>query len=254
MSPSTEVQETRKLASEVKFLVEPAQAEEIRKWARARLSPDPNADSGTGDTYRITSLYFDTDQLDVFRRKGSYGRSKLRIRRYGLADGAFLERKLRTKELVGKRRSFVSLSELGRLAGDEPERGWNGFWFHRRLVARALKPVCQITYLRTARVAATDRGTIRLTVDEDLRTLPLHDLAFDDTAGGAPVTDGRLILELKYTRPTPALFKELVEEFQLTSAPISKYRFAAVALGCAEAASYRTDRRLRTGLIATGTG
>jgi hypothetical protein len=243
MSPSTEVHETRKLASEIKFLVEPAQAEEIRKWARARLSPDPNANGGVGDTYRVTSLYFDTDQLDVFRRKGSYGRSKLRIRRYGLAEGAFLERKLRTKDLVGKRRSFVSLGELERLAGDEPERGWDGYWFHRRLVARALKPICQITYLRMARVASTDRGTIRLTVDDELRTVPLHDLAFDDTAHGAPVTDGRLVLELKYIRPAPALFKELIEEFQLTSAPISKYRFAAVALGYPKEAPVKGSKR-----------
>jgi hypothetical protein len=96
-----------------------------------------------------------------------------------------------------------------------------------------------------ARVAATDRGTIRLTVDDELRTLPLHGLAFDDTAEGAPLTDGRPILELKYIRPAPALFKELIEEFQLTPAPISKYRFAAVALGHAEALPAQGPRKKR---------
>ncbi len=234
MSPSTEVQETRQLASEIKFMVDPALAEEIRGWARARLSPDPNAEGEAGDTYRITTLYFDTERFDVYHRNGSYGRSKLRVRRYNLCEGAFLERKLKTRDLVGKRRSFVALEELSRLAGNEPDRSWTGFWFHRRLVARELKPVCQISYLRTARVATTDYGTIRLTIDEDIRTLGIKEPVFDQASQGALVTDGNLILELKYVVHVPAVFKQLVQEFKLNPEPVSKYRFAAAALGFVE--------------------
>jgi hypothetical protein len=43
MSPSIDVRENREFASEIKFLVSPALAEQIRDWARARLAPDPNA-------------------------------------------------------------------------------------------------------------------------------------------------------------------------------------------------------------------
>jgi hypothetical protein len=41
MSPSTGTRECREFASEIKFLVNPAFAEQIRVWARARLLPDP---------------------------------------------------------------------------------------------------------------------------------------------------------------------------------------------------------------------
>ena len=58
MSPSTDVRENREFASELKFVADPAKAEQIRNWASTRLLPDPNASDGAIDTYRITSLYF----------------------------------------------------------------------------------------------------------------------------------------------------------------------------------------------------
>jgi hypothetical protein len=233
MSPSTDTHENREFASEIKFFVDPATAAQIRDWARARLAPDPNASGASGDAYQITSLYFDTKQLDVFHRRGSFGRSKYRIRRYGQAEIAFLERKLKTRSLLTKRRSIVKLDELAQLAGVESENDWAGHWFHRRLQARGLKPVCQIKYHRTARVAMTNYGPIRLTLDEGVRALHTNELFFNDTQEGTALTEGRIILELKYRFEMPLLFKLLIEEFALNPGPISKYRLAAVALGYA---------------------
>jgi len=102
----------------------------------------------------------------VFHRNGSYGRSKYRIRRYGRSDVACLERKLKTRGLLAKRRSPVELEELPRLNNGDPEPGWAGQWFHQRLQARRLDPVCRIQYRRTARVAMTRNGPIRLTLDD----------------------------------------------------------------------------------------
>src|SRR5437762_9500566 len=138
MSPSTELRETREFASEIKFLVSPALAGQIRDWARGRLAPDPNAAGGSGDAYLVTSLYFDTKQFDVFHRRGSFGRSKYRIRRYGASEVAYLERKLKTRGLVSKRRTVVGLAELQRLADAEPDPGWIGYWYQQRLLARRL--------------------------------------------------------------------------------------------------------------------
>src|SRR5207245_1606398 len=92
-----------------------------------------------GDAYPVTSLYLDTERFDVFHRKGSFGRSKYRVRRYGQSEIAFLERKLKTRGLLTKRRSIVKPDELEHLASDDPERGWAGYWFHRRLLARGLE-------------------------------------------------------------------------------------------------------------------
>src|SRR5207244_10218170 len=101
----TELRETREFASEIKFLVSPALAGQIRDWARGRLAPDPNAAGGSGDAYLVTSLYFDTGQFDVFHRKGSFGRSKYRVRRYGPREVTFLERKLKIGRAACRRRT-----------------------------------------------------------------------------------------------------------------------------------------------------
>ena len=231
MSPSTEVRENRRFASEIKFLVDPSCAEEIRAWVRARVGPDPNARGDMGDTYQVTSLYFDTDAYDVFHRRGSYGRCKYRVRRYDLGEVLFLERKLKKSRLVTKRRSIIPVSELLRLEGTEADRGWEGFWFHRRLLARRLRPVCQISYHRTARASMTGQGPIRMTLDEDVRALPLGGLAFDHFITGLPVLPERAVLELKFIRDVPAVFKNLIEEFSLAPQRVSKYRLTGLALG-----------------------
>jgi hypothetical protein len=236
MSPSTDIRENRELATEMKFQVSPALASEIRAWARQHLSPDPHAGGPAGDAYEITSLYFDTAQFDVFHRRGSFGRSKYRIRRYGEGRVGFLERKLKTRGLLTKRRSIVGLDELEFLAADDDNRAWPGRWFHRRLLSRVLSPVCQISYQRTALVAMTSFGPIRLTMDRGVRALPTTCIQFSNELGSSLFED-QIILELKFRYRLPGVFKQLVEEFCLTPVPFSKYRFAAAALGFVNAAS-----------------
>jgi hypothetical protein len=133
MSPSTETRENRAFAAEIKFLVTPKLAEGIRSWAASRLSPDPHAALDDTGSYEITSLYFDTECFDVFHRNGSFGKSKYRIRRYGTEPRVFLERKLKTRGLLTKRRSSVGLGEIEQLARTPWEHGWAGMWFQRRL-------------------------------------------------------------------------------------------------------------------------
>src|SRR6476646_12015117 len=115
-----ESRETRALAYEIKALIPLEQAREVRTWARDRMQPDPNAESGAGDVYRITSLYYDTYDFDVFHRRGSFGRSKYRVRRYDSSQRVFLERKLRNESVVTKRRTRVHIDELDRLRDRQP--------------------------------------------------------------------------------------------------------------------------------------
>jgi hypothetical protein len=232
MSPSTDLREHREFASELKCLISPDVAGQIRDWARGRLAPDPNANGDGGDAYQIASLYFDTERFDVFHRIGSFGRSKYRVRRYGRSEITFLERKLKTRGLLTKRRSIVKLDELERLADADPERDWAGYWFHRRLLTRGLGPLCQISYRRTARVSMTNYGPIRLTLDSNLRAAPATGLWFREN-DGTRLLENQFILEMKFRAEMPVFFKQLVEEFALNPQPFSKYRFAAAALGLA---------------------
>jgi len=229
------VRESREFAAEIKFQVPEFAGDGILDWARDRLAPDPNANGdGQSDAYQITSLYFDTTDFDVYHRRGSFGRSKYRIRRYGQGNTVFLERKLKTRGLVSKRRALVPNEDLLRLNGGPPDSSWPGFWYHQRLLARQLKPICQITYNRTARVALTPLGPIRLTVDRAVRTVPLNGITFNDAAPGVLLSENQVIVEFKFRMGMPVLFKEVVEKFALAPTRISKYRLAVRALGLVE--------------------
>lgn len=223
---STEIRENRAFAAEIKFFVPSDRVDAVRDWARARLRPDPYGGGPFGDCYQTNSLYFDTLDFDVFRRRGSYGRSKYRIRRYGDATELFFERKLKTHEHVTKRRSIVDIRELRRVAGAEPQKGWAGHWFHRRVLARELGVVCQIAYERTALVHSNGHGPIRMTLDRNVRALATTDLAFGSLAGKPELTGDQGILELKFYHALPPVFEEMIDRFGLASCPISKYRIA----------------------------
>ena len=93
--PGPHSRETRGAASELKFVVDADTGMRIVDWARDRLPADPYGTGPFGDEYRVTSLYFDTANLDTLHARGSFGRSKYRVRRYGDHSKVFLERKLR---------------------------------------------------------------------------------------------------------------------------------------------------------------
>jgi len=232
----TDSRDVRTFATELKFVLEPALATRVRQWARLHLDPDPHGAGPEGDEYLTTSLYFDTEHFHVFQRRGSFGRSKYRIRRYGEADTAFLERKLREPTVLAKRRTLVPLTGLERLDRAPVVEGWSGGWFQARLSARRLRPVCQVSYHRTARLLRTGGELVRLTLDEALVAQPTSVIRFREERG-VPVLDGRQILELKFRHQPPPVFKRLVEEFALTPSPASKYRLSMAALGEARLAA-----------------
>jgi VTC domain len=224
-----ETREIRDCAFETKFLVDPALGEHLREWTRARLAADPHGSGAAGDEYHITSLYLDTPDYDVFRRQRSYARSKYRIRRYGTSDVAFLERKLRTSTLLAKRRTPVALEDLENLSGEAWPSAWAGSWFQGRMAVRRLRPVCQVSYHRTARIGVDEHGPFRVTVDDRLSALTAEDLRFESGAGRL-LLQRACILELKYRIALPAVLKQMVEEFALNPKRVSKYRLGVLGL------------------------
>ena len=226
MTPAAS-RDIRSRAFEKKFIVDRDLGERIREAARRTLDPDPWATGPARDEYGTTTVYFDTDEFDVYRRRGSYRRAKYRIRRYGRGDIVFLERKLRTADVLSKRRTGLGIAELGRL-NSAVDSAWSGLWFHERLLMRRLSPRCQVSYSRTARIAMTDFGPIRLTLDHDLSAGVADVAAFEATDRVAILSD-KTIVEMKFTTTMPAAFKRLVEQFALESARVSKYRLGIEA-------------------------
>lgn len=191
----------------------------VLAWAREQMEPDPHGEGPHRDEYLVQSIYFDTPEFHVFRKLGSYGRAKFRVRRYGSADWLFLERKMKRQGLVRKRRTSVDLARLPEI-GNLPET----VWYQRRLSVRKLAPTMYIQYARAARQKMTSDGMLRLTVDQALRFDP-------DVNGEWPETEGSpflmefAILELKYMQ-LPAIAKKLIEQFNLSAGAASKYRLA----------------------------
>jgi hypothetical protein len=232
---STEIRENRASITELKFLVPPGCVGALSDWARARLQPDPYGGGVFGDSYRTNSLYFDTRAFEVYRRRGSHGRAKYRIRRYGNATELFLERKLKTRDHVTKRRSIVALADAPRLASPDPHKGWAGHWFHRRVLARELGVVCQVQYDRTALVHTNGHGPIRMTLDSNVCSVPTGALSFRSLDGEPSLIGDHAILELKFCDSLPPVFEEMIRRFALGPRPISKYRTAVEFLRLAPA-------------------
>jgi hypothetical protein len=221
-----------RFTSETKLLVDARLGDDIRAWARERLGPDPHGGGAFQDQYGVASIYLDTDAHDVYHRRASYGRSKYRIRHYENDQSAFLERKLRTRFRLTKRRTRIPLEAVSSLRLDESDPTHPAHWFVRRVALRRLHPVCVIRYTRMARMAETSEGLVRMTLDASVAAAPtrLVTLAAGPTR---PIVEGLMILELKYSGVFPRIFKDLVDQFHLTPRRASKYRYAVQTLGLA---------------------
>jgi hypothetical protein len=218
-------------AFELKFLLDAARAREVEAWARLHLAPDPHGEAALGGAYWTTSLYFDTPELDVYHRSPGYGRRKFRVRRYGAAAWAFLERKSKWGDRVEKRRAAVPLEELALLAHPLSVVSWAGHWFHRRLLARGLVPACRVSYLRSAYVGTGAAGPLRLTLDRQARGTLSREWGLGPVEAALPLLRGRVILELKFHLALPGPFKALVEMMRLSPSGVPKYRLCREAWG-----------------------
>jgi hypothetical protein len=216
-------------AYELKFLLNLEQAREVEAWAQRRLALDPHGDPALGGAYGTTSLYCDTPELDVYHRSPTYRRRKFRVRRYGSAPWAFLERKARWGDRVAKRRTAIPDEELALLAHPMSAVTWPGHWFHRRLLRRRLLPACRIVYQRTAYAGTSYEGPLRLTLDRHILGSLTEEWSLAPPRRGLPLLSGQLILEFKFRLALPAPFKELVQALRLSPCAVSKYRLCREA-------------------------
>ena len=218
-------------AFELKFQIDEDRAQNVAAWAAQHLHLDPHADAALGNAYRVHGLYFDTPALDVFHRSPGYKRRKYRLRRYGANPRIFLEQKRKSDGKVAKRRVEVAHGELDRLREVPTDLDWAGHWFHCRINQRKLEPACLISYLRQAYFGHNAEGPLRLTLDREVRSRPAEGWSIAVVNGEAPLLSSHVLLELKYRKNLPALFKGLMQDFALVPAPLSKYRLAIQALG-----------------------
>lgn len=222
------------VAFELKFELAREDVLRIKAWARRHLNPDPHGDNGC---YRVTSVYCDTPELDVFHRAQGYRKSKLRLRRYGTAPFVFLERKVRNGDKVSKRRVEVAPEELPQLAsyiaGAIPPAGWEAGWFLDKALKKRFAPVCRVGYDRTAFYGSTSGQGVRLTIDENVIGVPARGWEAQPLSEGLEILPHSALLELKFQDSIPELFRGLLPELPAQPARVSKYRRGIQVCGLA---------------------
>lgn len=228
-------------AHEMKFLLDPAKAAELEQLLQGSLSIDPHADSAHGNTYSLTTLYCDTPDLAVFHRRGRYRLFKFRLRRYGASGRIYLERKSKRRLEVRKRRAVIGLGEMERFQGSPDGNGWAGAWYHSQLIRNQFRPVCLLHYDRVAYFGPGEHGALRLTFDHNVTGALVNTWSFDQPSEQHRLFADKIVCELKYRGPLPALFKTAIESLQLLSVGISKYRTLLIASGIATQETQATN-------------
>lgn len=224
-------EERRDGVFEVKFPVPAGTVDAVLAWMRSQLTPDPHGGGDEGDIYDVQSLYLDTPGFDVYHRRGSYGRAKFRIRRYGVQPVLFLERKLKREGIVRKRRVTVDPGEIVRLSTRANGVVWPGGWFHHRLALRGLQPVVMMNYRRAARYGSEGGSRFRVTLDRGLRAVRADVYRVPGPIESPDLFQGGGVLEVKFAVECPAAVRRMVEALGLKPGGFSKYRLGIRSCG-----------------------
>ena len=198
----------------------------LRPRLRAVMAPDPHARNGI---YRIRSLYFDTPADRALREKldGVDRREKFRIRYYnGDTSLIHLEKKSKLAGLGNKQTAVLTAAQARAIVNGD--LAWMPEHPHplvRELYAKMrtqlLKPKVIVDYTREPFVYAP--GSVRVTLDYDLRTgLGCTDF-LDPGCVTVPAGDAPVLLEVKWDAFLPDIVRDAVQLPGRRAAAFSKY-------------------------------
>ncbi len=218
---------------ELKYEISAAERELLLRRLSAVLLRDPYA---TADgTYRVRTLYFDDLENTALgdTLSGAPEREKFRLRMYNL-DPSFLRLERKTKRYGGGTKPELRLSVA---QAQSLLRGEYGFLSARPepfaqvclADARAggLKPRTVVEYTRAAFCDAS--GSVRVTLDSDIRVSPRTDAFFAPTLSGMPAAaQGECVLELKYDQYLPDYIPQLIGSVGRLRTAYSKFAASGV--------------------------
>ena len=218
---------------EIKYRIQPAQAEAIRQWLPRHMEADAYGEGGSA-MYDVHSLYLDSSDWSIYRdtRNGAFARFKLRARCYKFEGPSpvFLEVKARQGEAMTKTRAAVPREEALHILRGQIPNGAEPFPalenFRTEMDRRRAFPRVWVTYRRSAWVGG-ERGLVRITFDDHIKCAPpTADLSAPPQWWFLPEVKGLVVLEVKYNGSYPQWVAELVRKFDLERKSMSKYRHA----------------------------
>ncbi|WP_272425944.1 polyphosphate polymerase domain-containing protein [Polyangium jinanense] len=232
---------------EYKYLVPEGLVPAVRATARATSKIDKYA--GPDGTYRIRSLYFDTDRYDLFwaNEREQPDRFKLRARCYPASKESpvFLEVKRRVLDVIVKTRAAmpaaawrdVLAGKESALAALSPGARSGAMRFLAPYHRHHIHPVLLVEYEREAYISEIDTYA-RLTFDRKIAVQPQESLDLEAIPGRWRSIDHRAqtrteepvcVLELKFERRPPRWMVSLVQRLDLIRYSFSKYCYGVTA-------------------------
>ncbi len=232
---------------ELKYIISEDRALAIRDFVKSYVDLDEYSADKPNYSYRIHSLYLDSDELTTYWEtiNGVKNRYKLRLRYYDdLPDSpVFFEIKRRVNEAILKQRGGVRRPAVDLLlAGHMPEpdhllspgnaRQLVALQrFSQLMLGIRASPKAHVTYFREAWVSTND-NSVRVTMDRNVYCSPEFTASLrTDLVSPVKPFGHKVILELKFTGRFPNWFRELVETFHLVRGPAAKYADGVELLG-----------------------
>ena len=210
---------------EYKYLISRADAELLKLRLPHIMERDPHA--GETGQYTIRSLYFDDFCHSAYDEKvsGVSDRMKYRIRYYNYDPSHLkLECKEKHGSLTRKRAKTVTAEQAAALQANTPIEGAEGLVLElqQKLRWEGLRPKVLVDYDRTPFVCAD--GNTRITLDENLRTIPYNGDLFAPAATAVPVMEpDQVILEVKFDDFLPGHLAAALADIPKAPMAISKF-------------------------------
>lgn len=213
---------------EYKFLISKEASEILKRRLPHVMQRDPHA--GPEGWYTIRSLYFEDQSFSAFYEKvsGTDNRTKFRIRCYNYSDKILkLEKKEKKGHLTRKTAQVISLADVRSIQNnprqripDHPEE----LAEELRLLCsnRGARPLVLVDYDRTPFVCA--QGNTRITIDENIRTIPYKGDLFAPGHPAIPVMEpDQVILEVKFDDFLPGYLSECLADIPKAPMAVSKF-------------------------------
>ena len=210
---------------EYKYLISSDTAELLRLRLPHVMQRDPHA--GETGKYFIRSLYFDDPDYTAFHEKvtGIDNRTKYRIRCYNGDTSLFrLEKKEKTGHLTRKTGQSLTVEEVRQFQLNPGAGQMQGLAEELRLLCRGrgVRPAVLVDYDRTPFICHA--GNTRITLDENLSTVPYSKDIFCFTRAGVPGLErGEAILEVKFDDFLPGYLAQALADIPKAPMAISKF-------------------------------
>jgi hypothetical protein len=222
---------------ELKYLISERVALGVRKFVQQYLELDEFGAGSPSLSYPVHSLYFDSDNWEIYWRtiNGDKNRYKLRLRYYSddPHTPVFVEIKRRMKDIILKQRGRITQADVplliaGHVPPDHrgrrtPEEHVAIQKFLELMADVRAKPKMHIAYMREAYVN-NHNNEVRVTMDRHVKgQIRLDGRITTKLDKPLVCTTDVVILELKFTGRFPFWYRDLVQTYNCFQTGAAKF-------------------------------